>query len=320
MGQVRKSPFGLSRFQIWLAAAWTLFVVGLASWWMMFSLRLVEQFSVVYPGHVDEIRRHKLMLMSEGSILVVALVAGGVALLVYMIRERAALSSVRDFFVTYTHDLKTALASLRLQTESLYEDLKDQPQKSLLIRLMQDVARLEVQLENSLLLADPKHKLWLKDIDINRVLSSLQYQFAGREIISEIPKQLMVYADERALEAVLRNVLHNSFAHGKATQATIRSFAIDSESSSVTFEILDNGRGFQGDREQLSQPFVRHQPTSGSGIGLFLVRQLVERMNGRLEFPESAHGFVVRLHLPAPQSVSRRNEKANGSTRAESLR
>jgi signal transduction histidine kinase len=296
MGEIQKSPFGITRLQIWLASVWTLFTLGLATWWMIFSMRLVHQLSEAYPASHEEILRHKWMLMSEGSILLVSLIAGGAALLVYMVRERAALQSVRKFFAVYTHDLKTALASLRLQTESLFEDLKDQPQRKLLTRLLQDTARLEVQLENSLLLANPDSKLWLKPFDLNRTLEALSYQFVGREVKAQVPPDTKVVADERALEAVFRNVLHNAFLHGKAQNVGI-SVSHDSVER-VRVEILDDGRGFTGDRAQLGKPFVRHQPTSGSGLGIYLVKHLMRRMNGVAEFPATEKGFLVRLIFP----------------------
>ena len=296
MRKIQKSPLTLSRWQIWLVSLWTLFTVVLASWWMMFSLRLVEKLSETHAEQSEELLRHQRMLMSEGSILLLSLIAGGAALLVYMVRERAALLKVRNFFATYTHDLKTALASLRLQTESLYEDLQNQPQQKLLNRLLQDTVRLEVQLENSLLLADPKTKLLIESISPHRIVESLEFQFVDRQIKNQILADLQISADQRAFEAVIRNVLHNSFHHGKANAVTVQ--ALTQNKGNVTIQVSDDGLGFKGERSLLTKPFMRHTATSGSGLGLYLVRNLVERMGGCVEFPPSAQGFVVQLHFP----------------------
>ena len=57
--------------------------------------------------------------------------------------------------MAFTHDLKTALASLQLQAESLQEDWPDAASNPNLARLLEDTVRLGVQLENSLFFAQP---------------------------------------------------------------------------------------------------------------------------------------------------------------------
>jgi len=52
----------------------------------------------------------------------------------------------KDFFAAFTHDAKTALASLRLQAESLREDFAGAEPSPLLDRLLSDTLRLQLQL------------------------------------------------------------------------------------------------------------------------------------------------------------------------------
>jgi signal transduction histidine kinase len=52
---------------------------------------------------------------------------------------------------------------------------------------------------------------------------------------------------------------------------------------------------------RLGQPFTRSGPSSGSGVGIFVCRQLAERMGGALRFPRDAGaepGLAVDLELP----------------------
>jgi len=63
--------------------------------------------------------------------------------------------------------------------------------------------------------------------------------------------------------------------------------------------VTDNGRGFPGDVGQLGKLFVRHARSSGSGVGLYIVRQLIKRMNGTIRFRSSeSEGFVAEFELP----------------------
>ena len=58
-----------------------------------------------------------------------ALVGGGLALFYYAKREQKRHAQVEEFFAAFTHDAKTALASLRLQAESLKEDFGATPKQ-----------------------------------------------------------------------------------------------------------------------------------------------------------------------------------------------
>jgi len=62
----------------------------------------------------------------------------------------------------------------------------------------------------------------------------------------------------------------------------------------------DDGRGYQGDPARLGQLFARGVESRGTGVGLYLVRVLMERMGGSVEFANAPQGgFVVKLHFRA---------------------
>jgi len=63
--------------------------------------------------------------------------------------------------------------------------------------------------------------------------------------------------------------------------------------------VIDNGRGFDGDLGQLGELFVRPARSSGSGVGLYIVRRLLTAMNGTITFRNGeAKGLVALLELP----------------------
>ena len=90
---------------------------------------------------------------------------------------------IKVFFAAFTHDLKTSLASLRLQAESLQEDLKDSEHRRLTQRLVKDTVRLELQLENSLYIAGPKVKpIHLEQLLLKDVLESISHHWPDMAI------------------------------------------------------------------------------------------------------------------------------------------
>src|SRR5881392_1368724 len=143
-----------SRITIALVALWVFFTVTLAGWWLILGLRQLDIINQSNLEGATQLNRHYQMLMWEGGILIASLIGGGLALLYYARREQKRHAQVEEFFAAFTHDAKTSLASLRLQAESLREDLASAEANPLLDRLLGDTLRLQLQLENSLFLVN----------------------------------------------------------------------------------------------------------------------------------------------------------------------
>src|ERR1051325_10211369 len=208
-----------SRVAIALVAVWVVFTVTLAGWWLVFGLRQLDLIKRLTVAGAPDLHRYYQMLMWEGSILIASLIGGGLALFYYARREQKRHRQVEEFFAAFTHDAKTALASLRLQAESLKEDLGANP-SPLLDRLLQDTLRLQLQLENSLSLVNlPTGGLLREPVRIGHIVDALRYHWPELAIIER--GYGMVRGDNRALESVLMNLIHNAVKHGDATEIRI---------------------------------------------------------------------------------------------------
>src|SRR5258708_7550902 len=118
-------------------------------------------------------------------------------------------------------------------------------------------------------------------------------------------------ADSRALESVLTNLVQNSVTHGQATEVDVS--VQRSNDDRLILRVRDNGHGFHGDPDGLGKLFVRHTRGSGSGVGLYIVRQLVRRMNGTISFADAgSSGFLAEMNFPnAGPSNSMSAERAS---------
>src|SRR5216110_1914303 len=137
-----------------LVGLWVVFTVTLAGWWLIFGLRQLDLLNRLNLEGAVQLHRHYQMLLWEGGVLIASLIGGGLALFYYAQREQKRHAQVEEFFAAFTHDAKTSLASLRLQTEALREDLANTGPSALLDRLLSDTLRLQLQLENSLFLVN----------------------------------------------------------------------------------------------------------------------------------------------------------------------
>jgi signal transduction histidine kinase len=110
-----------------------------------------------------------------------------------------------------------------------------------------------------------------------------------------------VAVDQRGFDAVVRNLFQNAVVHGDARRVSVQIEALNT-GAVIRLTFADDGRGVPGGAfDTLGQPFARAGSTGGSGIGLFVCRQLVTRMRGALRFvrPEPTRpGLTVVLELP----------------------
>ena len=116
---------------------------------------------------------------------------------------------------------------------------------------------------------------------------------------------MAVYADERALIQVMLNVLSNAVkftpAGGRITVA-----AAPSDAGAITISVTDTGVGIEEkDLERVLHPFeqvVKHAElaSQGTGLGLPLVKALVELQDGRFDISsQPGAGTTVAITLPA---------------------
>jgi len=270
------------------AIGWLLATVSLASWWLAHGI-----------STSPNLRR---MFEYEGATFIALLVGGGIVILVAIRREHLRRDALETFFLSFTHDLKTSLASLQLQAEGLREDWPETLPRQPLDRLLTEALRLQIQLENSLFVAQPDGRLLTERIDAATAIQRLTGDWPDLSV--RVQGQAAVIADARGFEVVLRNLLQNAVIHGGAHEVRVDVEPRQGDGV-VRLTVADDGRGvppevFAG----LGQPFARGGHTSGTGMGLFVCRQLVARMNGVLQFvpPASAgRGLTVVLDLPGPR-------------------
>ena len=271
-----------SHFKTGLAIIWFAFTFSLVAWWWVFFLFKIQDFGP-----------HR-MFAWEGSILLASIFIGGVALIVFSYRDQKRHQRLRFFFSTFSHDIKTSIARLRLQAEVLEEDLNSSS-PAVMKRLIQDIQRLDIQLENSLLLANLEDgQLLHEEISLNQLLLSLRSEFADLSL--ELEKEAFISGDRRALLSVFRNLFQNSVLHGKAS--TIRLKVRKANGNHLEVLIEDNGLGFKGNLEKLGSEILTSQDSRGNGIGLLITKRLLQKMKGDVRFESSENqGFKSVLHV-----------------------
>ena len=265
-----------------LAILWFAFTFSLVTWWWVFFLVKFQSQS-----------SHK-MFAWEGSMLLGFILVGGISLILFSYRDQKRHQRLRFFFSTFSHDIKTSIARLRLQAEVLEEDLHGN-NNPVMKRLIQDIQRLDLQLENSLLLANIEESPLLReDVSLNELLGNLRNEFPDLSI--DLEREAYIVGDRRALMSVFRNLLQNSVLHGKATTVSFKVRAISGNRLEIIAQ--DNGLGFKGSPGKLGSEILISTDSRGNGIGLLITKRLVEKMKGDIRFESQENaGFKSLLHV-----------------------
>ncbi len=219
--------------------------------------------------------------------------------------------STQAFFASVTHELRTPLTSIRLQAESLADQVsrEQNPSRHLLAeRLLEDTTRLELQVERLLELArvEGGGQVVTQPIDlkliVDRFIKSWKQTFGtsqnqSRFEIKNLLQNEQIEADPIAFQVILKNLLDNSIKH---SQKEIVSVSIDAVKTDdhvvVTFK--DNNDHFSGDPAELGILFKKGPSSHGTGVGLYLIKMLMTKMGGNASFhADPKSGFEVRLHF-----------------------
>ncbi|PHQ94701.1 MAG: hypothetical protein COB48_04890 [Pseudoalteromonas sp.] len=223
------------------------------------------------------------------------------------LRICAASSSVK-LSNNIAHDLRTPLTILRNRLETLGKNAnttEDEREKALLhmdgiLETFNAILRISNLESRSAQLHKENINLpeMIQDvIDLYGPLASKKKQTLGHEL-----NDLVIYADRNLLFQALANIIDNAVKYTPKSGKII----ITAEEKSLSLEIYidDTGAGIAGDK--LDKVLTRYERldhsrnTSGHGLGLSLVKAIMDAHNGQLNLTNHAGGLRVNLTFPHP--------------------
>jgi signal transduction histidine kinase len=233
-------------------------------------------------------------------------------------RIAALRRSEKELLANISHELRTPLARIRLALE-LVSDGDGAKAQSYLADIGEDLGELEQLLDDVMSTArsdlardsagDALPPLHFEALSGSTVLeaavSRFHVRWQDRELKCDIPTDLPTLdADPSLLRRVLDNLLDNARKFSEEPVELAGRPSADGEH--LVVEVRDHGIGISGqDRARIFEPFFRSDPsrtraTGGVGLGLAVVKRIVEAHSGKIEV-ESELGcgtrFVVTLPL-----------------------
>lgn len=253
----------------------------------------------VWDAIADE-RFHRLNQYGwEGGFFIVVLVAT-MAILAHALRSDARLQRRQQgFLATVSHEMRGRLASVRLAAETLAMRAGEDPEarRRQVGRVVGNVDRLDRMMTNLLdtvRLEEGHFSLRPADAELLPILrhvlndTSDRADRNGAHVLVEVDEDLEVHADPTAVETVLRNLVHNAIEAVRETDEGIVRIEATARGGFVRVRVSDNGRGFDPVLGRtLFEMFYRPgeetgQRSRGSGLGLYIVEQLMRLTGGRV--------------------------------------
>ena len=252
-------------------------VLALGSWWLYLLIKINTLGPSAFSSNIMNLAKW------EGGTFLALLTMLTSSFAWLYFNDLRKTKSLQTFFSSLTHELKTPLASIRLQSEVLAEKIEsNNPEAKELAfaeRLIEDTQNLEVQMDKIIQLSKMQRsgKLNLSKVNLSAVMKEVISNYAGNiEVEVSGLKNIDVLGDQLALELILKNLIENTKFHAEGSAVNIQVVA---EDEFVKINYSDGGI-FKGDTSKLGKLFYTNNSTRGSGIGLHLIKKLSRAMSG----------------------------------------
>ncbi len=219
-----------------------------------------------------------------------------------MARELAKVEEDRAVMLAgISHDLRTPLARLRLETEMSVGEEEAR------INMASDIDQLDAIIDKFMDYARPG-ATHLRPVLLSKLIDKEAASFRDPSeirITSRVAIDLEVLADEVELARVFANLFENARRYGRTTDTGIAMVSVSCVRTSgwAICTVRDQGPGVAPEKlGQLTTPFFRgdaaRTAATGAGLGLAIVDKSMQRMGGQVEFANAdSGGLVAHLRL-----------------------
>jgi len=239
--------------------------------------------------------------------------------------EQKAVDTAKSEFVALaTHQLRTPIAAIRWNVELLEKKMEGsitEDQNRYLVKINRNVQRM-VSLINDFLsvsklemgtFASSQEAVNLSDF-VDSIVDEFSEKISQKGLTLnrvDNPPQLQVMTDGRLLHIIVSNLMSNASKYSSPNGTLNFSYTL--EGTTLQIVVKDDGIGIpENELERLFSKFFRatnaqaHQ-TQGTGLGLYVVKQSVEKLGGTIEVSSQENAgaqFLVKLPVTVLSNVS----------------
>lgn len=203
-----------------------------------------------------------------------------------------------------SHDLRTPLARLRLETEMSPSD------EATKLAMVDDIEQMDMIIGRFLDYARPMQRM-AEAVDLSLIGGEMAARFYAEDGVlmkTELAQGATIEGDPTDVRRVVGNLLENARKYGRSAKDDIARITLQTRVNHgrVELSVIDEGRGIPEDQVALiTRPFYRvdqaRTQANGTGLGMAIVQRLVTRQRGTLRLRNRLPmaGFEVTIDFPA---------------------
>ncbi|MCU0345980.1 MAG: ATP-binding protein [Saprospiraceae bacterium] len=256
-------------------------------------------------------KRQEYMIFGEAMVFVLTLLAGLWFINQGYQREVRANNQRRNFLLSITHELKSPIASIRLVLETILKrELPRDKTNQLSTSALRENERLHELVENLLLSAklETAYLPHFEEMDLANLLEDLLAKLADRHpeasIALEKPDDFpLLKMDKQGILSMATNLLENAIKYADGRPEV--EVQLSKTSKHVTLSFADKGIGIPDkEKKRVFEKFYRigseeTRQTKGTGLGLFIVQQVVKAHNGQIQVLDNQpKGTIFKITIP----------------------
>ena len=228
-------------------------------------------------------------------------------LFVRSLREVAAeamstkLMSLGQLTANLAHEIRNPMSAIRHANDLLQEGIEDPMSVKLHGIIDSNIQRIDKMLEDVSML-NKKDNVSRENINLMKFWLSFKQEFTlnnpnaiGCIRMNMDGKNLSALADPMHVQQIMWNLCNNAWRHSRQDEKAITVLIRPSGKLHISIVVADNGSGVPPDvRNRLFEPFYTTEKT-GTGLGLYVARELAHANMGQLHYHPEMNGFELIL-------------------------
>lgn len=273
---------------------------------------------IATQNNLDAIfQKKKLMIMGESGVFLLILLTGFYLIKRSHQKEMDLAKQEQNFMLAITHELNSPLAAIKLNIQTLMRRKLSQDKVNMVLeRTIQESERLN-HLINNILATSRMEKtgfeLYPEQTDLVEHVKHLVHKYENlipQKIEIESDPSIQVEIDVLSFELILQNLLENASKY--SDDESVITVRLKSEEDMIYMKVKDLGIGISDEEKpKILSKFYRvgnesTRKSKGTGLGLYLVSNLVNEMNGKVLIQNNKpQGTVFTIMIPLINSDKR---------------
>ncbi|MBS1589648.1 MAG: GHKL domain-containing protein [Bacteroidetes bacterium] len=249
--------------------------------------------------------------IGEGGTFMLVILIGAAVVYSSVLRSNHLSRQQNNFMLAVTHELKSPIAAIKLNLQTLQRHHLDEEKKELLTeRCIKEANRLNDLCSNMLLASQMEgrqYKPIRETLDINALIGSIIKEYTSRypqrSFSFNKTSELKLLGDTLMLQMAFTNIIENAIKYSPAEKPI--TVSLKKKGNNAILQIADEGIGISdSEKQKIFRKFYRignenTRKTKGTGLGLYLAQKIIHQHDGKIVVRENQpNGAVFEISLP----------------------